>query len=461
MRLEIPDAQFLEKMIFTPDPDGDLKLWVELFHPVWQRPQAGSGRHLSIPPLQMKGVGTTLPQDSDDYGAFKGTLGLSDAIRSFILSCLIDSSIFTGSVLPVSVQQQKGDARKHFGIYSRFLDFPRLAGIGPDLDAAEKNELIEALKQNFPGSTLSGIQKQIIASHAAMVFLTGVTNATADNLLLDGRCIDEETLDWPDRYGELSLHLEILWEAGSEWNWEKGKLRTSSFSQAATAIDNSLRAFSFLMDKKDVITREEAKEIFYQHLLALSDDPSLVEIWRQDLRSEDLSAWMKNLLSSDWEVVGKKDCGNKIFSVKLTKKLRTANNLAMAFNGPERSLLNLQVQKFHKLTLDPSSAIDPASYSRLIFTWIGRSAFVLPVRSDKNGNPVPNEMSWQEFWDFTLRKWPGLSGESVGLCAWDGQNEIILTRDRAPRNNIIPLYLTSGSHLIHSYKTIIRGSENG
>ncbi|MFL5784132.1 MAG: hypothetical protein ACJ76H_05955 [Bacteriovoracaceae bacterium] len=452
--LLVAGPELLEQSIFTPQRDGEVIRFVEHFDPSWRKSHLGMGRHLSLPPFQTKGVGVTIPSLSHEFGEAAGNLGLADAIKSFILANLLDASLPAGCVYPVSVQQRMGQDEKHLGVLTRLQDGPRLSAIGPTIMEDEKRELLFYLREKFRSDDFRGIQKQVMASYASLAYLTGLTNATPDNLLLDGRCVDEESIFWPDYLGKLALYLEVHWENGDEGNWAKARVRSSSFSEAESAIKNTLRAFTYLLGP-EVLSEDDAFNAFYEHLEMMTEEVSLTSIWKQKLPTENLSMWMKEKEADGWEVTKSEGYGDNLFGVNLTRPLAARKDLGDQFNRIQRTTLQSQVQKLLNLAGNFSSPLDASSLSDALFTWIGWTAYYVPVRSDGEGRPVPNRMSASSFWEETFRKWPALVGEKIRLHAWNGTGEISLRPGQEPQGDIIPVFFEVENHHFHAMKTII------
>jgi hypothetical protein len=187
----------------------------------------------------------------------------------------------------------------------------------------------------------------------------------------------------------------------------------------------------------------------------MTNEVSLSSVWEQKLPAENLSAWIRQREAEGWKVTKTERYGNNLFGINLTRLLSATPDLGDRFNRLQRTTLHSQVQKILKLAENFPSPIDANSLSDVLFTWIGRTAYYVPVKSDDGGRPVPNRMSASAFWEETFRRSPGLMEKNVRLHAWNGNEEVQLLPGQEPSGEILPMYFEVGGRHFAARKTII------
>lgn len=156
----------------------------------------GSGRHCLLKDLQLKGIGRTALSLQDEYTHSWGGLQLRDALKSYMTSLFSQKLSLLGplKILGVFIYQ---DLTEPLALQIREANTFRLSQLNPLYLTKNEVQVARAhLESVFPGKSPVEMM-QIIFEHYLHAFRHGVKykSVAPDNLCLDGRWIDTESLD--------------------------------------------------------------------------------------------------------------------------------------------------------------------------------------------------------------------------------------------------------------------------
>jgi hypothetical protein len=397
----------------------------EIFSPTWGY-LVGSSRGLLIGNVQMKGAGISLPPPGFKFIHGSGIFSLGLALKSFIFSGLMDSTVPLGSNHAIAVQRAPwGDSESPLGIYLREMKVPRIIQVGPELGdegLSYVRSLIESeLKVNSAGKYLELYTAQL----GSMVALSGAANCTPDNLLINGQFIDEESWFWPKDLGSKKFSFEFECEPGN-LDWKTAKLRTSTFLRMKDALQTLHKFAELIYGSQETPGFDEVNRMFSSHVNGII--PDWEGAWPEGLavsesfRTEEFLSWLKALELDGWstEYEFYKD-GNA--AIHFSKPRMTSEDLAGKFNSRARPDFTNYSVKLSKLP----QQIEATDLSNNIQKLIGSSGFILPLRFISGRGLVKNALSMKEFLELSYKKWPALKGMRVDMVVWDGTSELTLS----------------------------------
>ncbi len=421
-------------------------LLTEIFSPSWDR-TLGGARNLLIGGIQMKGCGLTLPPPVYNHVNGSGVCALSLALKAFIFSGLMDSTIPLGSNRSISVQWVHwGSENRPLGIYLRELKVLRMIQVGPELSQEEVSNLREEINSQLGINSAREFFELITSQLAAMVVIGVRANCSPDNILINGHFLDEETWFWPKDLGSMRIYFES--EGQGSFDWEKEvNFSTSTFLLLRNAIYHVHKFAQFIFNPKEFPPVSDVEEMFHSHIRVAIPEWDPRTLWKEGLElsenftTEKFRAWLKNLENDGWshEVEHFKDKG---FGLNLTKPRTKSSGLAERFNSQGRPDFWKIAVKLSKLD---SEKTDPEDLNNMLQRFIGASGFVLPFRFVRGQGIVKNTFGLSEFLGLTFEKWPQLKDKIMDLTVWDGNTEVIYPEVKSTTklvNDCVPLSFT-------------------
>ena len=458
-----PLPKFSEAEDFESFVKSKHLLLAEIFSPTWDR-TLGSSRNLLVGGVQMKGCGLTLPAPAYHYVNSSGVYGLSFALKAFIYSGLMDTTVPLGSNRSISVQSVDwGSEKNPLGIYLRELKVLRIIQVGSELTQEELAEVREDLRSQLGISSARELFELFTAQLAAMVAIGGRANCSPDNILINGQFMDEETWFWPENLGNITLYFESEGNGGLEW--EKTNFATSTFLLLRNSLHHIHKFANILFENKDVPHVKVIEDLFIFHMKEIISGWNPEVMWKEGLdlsenyTTEKFQTWLKHLETQGWsyDIEHFKDKG---FGINLKKNRGHEPGLAGDFNRLARPDFWKIAVKLSKLSPEND---DPEELNNMLQRLVGASGFVLPNRFVKGRGLVKNTLGVSEFLDMTFEKWPLLKNKKMDLTVWDGHTETVIsdfTRSSVLTATCVPLYfsvrgLGEKLHVLPCMKTIL------
>lgn len=176
---------------------------------------SGSSRHANLYDIQLKGIGRNSLVNDFEYHHSWGGLTSFDAFKGLLSGIVVNQRTMLKEleVLGLFLYRNHLCDGLPQAVVARSMDSFRLAHCWPDqMTNEEKLEIRKHLAQMFPGLSLSEIQKNI-AIHYTNAFHKGVLHRspTLDNLLVDGRWIDSESLDFTLNGSQYPFFLQVFY----------------------------------------------------------------------------------------------------------------------------------------------------------------------------------------------------------------------------------------------------------
>lgn len=407
-----------DEIFFKKSFHGKILGMCELFNKEWNTHNIGSARNALLSKLQYKGVGRTLPVNSFDHLMASGKLSLSEAVHSFIISqlCLVT---FPLASLPIQAVYMEGNSDSNDSFIVRSNDAIRVAQISDRLDSDELTYLLLHLQQYFPGSSTKVIIEKIMAQYAAISFLGSEFTSSADNLLLNGKILDEESWIWPQELGELRMvvtcRMKDDLKGMSQIDWDKVYDVKSSFEILDQAVQKLLKAFNHLGLETPSLT--DSRKMFLNHLTALFSinrelsKNQIEDLWSRSLELSSMNAaelkrWAENLKGKGFKFNFSETKRKGHYLLEITSAHYRASELR-----PSR-----YSKRFEKLQKMGSLKTDLSQKNASIFSLISRNAHLLPYRSDEiNGTPVPNQTKISIWWQAEMERLEAISKNISGL----------------------------------------------
>lgn len=256
---------------------------VELFNRRWCI-SLGSSRGVSLSRYTLKGVGITLPTWSLDHRDASGVLERPYGIFSFMVSHIMDSVLPLGAVRAAGVLFLK---KQNTAILIREACAPRLSQVFFDQNLMEKKKLRLYLENTFSTNCPKAMLKRVIEQLATCYFLGGGGVGAPDNILIDGKIIDEE--DWVIPSASSNV---VCWRVNFKSQkasnpielLEEGEYLDSSFSLLSSCLKAFIETYQEIFEIE--LSYRDAYDCFVNELDSLGG--SLGEKWKiaQNLKAK-------------------------------------------------------------------------------------------------------------------------------------------------------------------------------
>lgn len=334
-----PSQGFLQRSEFEQRiQQTDLTLMAERFLN-FNGANVGAGRHVLLKNVHLKGVGRNSMAIQEEFSHSWGGLMVRDALKGYITDRYARqrSKLGTLEVLGLFVYDLDESSPSHCMLV-RKSDGYRLAQIHPQYTTEKEKECFrEHLKLRYPGATPQEMFSTIV-DHYIGSYKNGIRykSIALDNLLLDGRWIDTESID---------INFE-----GPHDAWVSFKLHESS---AAIKVS---RGESILAQQRNYEFTDSW--IHQLHIMARATRDAFKIVWPQEefeleaeFRSKlefyfsgiDLKLWFTLLQSYDSEL-------NMIFGFPYRAKQIASQSLLDIGHLKLRGHFFNDTLQFHKLT---------------------------------------------------------------------------------------------------------------
>ncbi len=403
----------------------------ELFHPHWDTVNIGSSRNALLSEIQIKGCGRTLPVNNLLHTFSSGTSLISQSVHSFLIAQILDTTLPLGA-LPAHAVFLDPESEDGKSLYLRTADSVRMAQIPGQPVPSEILHMRSILQKIHPGCSPSEIVSRVMAQYASNAFLGGILQSTPDNLLLDGRPIDEEDWHWPRKLGQLAIDISFEFDGDipndtspQNLNWERVRNVTTTFSVFRKSIRLFLEGLGRVIQHE--VSQSSAEEKFHHHLKSLWSKfgiapESFTRLWEEGSRIQDgksAELWISKY-SPEWHYrFGTSMPKRKYFFILSPSPIEETNaltdrNYGAAFGAYQK----LGVLKDNSFQL-----------SRKLLSVAARASHWLPLTVDLRGDTVPNLKSLEGWWTEEMRR----------LGGWEDRVRSVVFQDQKGVETIAPM----------------------
>ncbi len=384
----------------------------ELFDPQWKTLNIGSARNVLLKHVQIKGVGRTLPTNNLHHIFNSGRMSFLEATHSFIMSQL-------GNImLPLGTLRAHGvliDPEGDECLYVRAADGIRIAQIPFHPSNEELLRLRKSCESLHPGSAPDGITRRCLAQYASQFFLGLSYGSSPDNLILDGRILDEEGWDLRTNLGQLTVSFDIFHqgeksdfkpEAILEYQWSDAFKVKNSIGSAVRSIDSLLKALRIVYPSM-TLTQDDASEFFVDYLCTLNSEHQTVEerklreIFKRGSRLDEKDSlgavdFIKFLLELGFTGLIKPLRFNGRSQLRLFSPAAGSRQGSIGFHEYTNSL--------HQLHQDGFLASNSLKFTNDILMKIALKASPLNVFPDVDGYPITNTLPLTKWWEVEQKR---------------------------------------------------------